>query len=85
MATNATTTYAVNGPAVRAFRKLQGIAVQELADRVGVKRPYIAKIELGHSRQVSSATLTSLVAALGLEDRRALLANPYGDSDEVAA
>lgn len=85
MATNATTTYAVNGPAIRALRKSQGIAVQELADRVGVKRPYIAKIELGHSRHVSSATLTGLVAALGLEDRRALLANPYGDSAEVAA
>lgn len=80
------TTYEIHGPAVREIRLRSGVAVAELAERVGVKRPYIAKIELGHSRRVSPKTFNAIVAALGIEDRRAIIANPYGaaDLDEVA-
>ena len=50
----------------------------ELAEAAGVQRPYIVKLELGHSRRVSPAVFNGIVAALGIEDRRAILANPYG-------
>jgi len=72
------TTYEIHGPAVREIRLRSGVAVAELAERVGVKRPYIAKIELGHSRKVSAKTFAAIIAALDIKDRRAIVANPYG-------
>lgn len=74
----ASTTIEVNGSALRELRIRSGIGVAELAARVGVQRPYIAKIELGHSRRVSPKVFNALVSALAINDRRALLANPYG-------
>ena len=81
----AQTTIEVHGPAIRAIRTLSGLGVAELAEAVGVNRPYIAKIELGHSRRVSPKVFNAIVSALALEDRRAILASPYGASPEVAA
>lgn len=78
------TTVEVNGYALRELRIRSGLAVLELADQVGVKRPYIAKIELGHSRRVSPKVYSSLLAALSITDRRVLLANPHG-TEEVEA
>lgn len=84
---NTATTIEVHGPAVREIRVRSGMGVQELADAVGVKRPYIAKIELGHSRRVSPKTFNALLAALAVHDRRAIMAHPYGASvaDEAVA
>lgn len=80
------TTIEVHGPAVREIRMRSGIGVAQLAATVGVQRPYIAKLELGHSRRVSPKVFNALLAALGIQDRRAILANPYGvtAADEVA-
>ena len=61
------------------------MGVAELAAAVWVERPYIAKIELGHSRRVSPKVFNALLAALAITDRRALLANPYGASEDVEA
>lgn len=72
------TTVEINGFVVRALRIRDGLGVQDLADRVGVQRPYIAKIELGHSRRVSPKVFNALMAVFSLEDRRVLLANPHG-------
>lgn len=82
---NTPTTYEIHGPAVREIRLRSGVEVAELAEMVGVKRPYIAKIELGHSRRVSAKTFKALVAALGIQDRRAILVNPYGATEARAA
>ena len=79
----AKTTVAINGFVVRELRKARGMSVVELAKEVGVLRPYIAKIELGHSRQVSPKVFNSLLSALSIEDRRVLLANPHGAADEL--
>lgn len=76
------TTIEVHGPALREIRVLSGLEVAELAEAVGVKRPYITKIELGHSRRVSPRVYNALIAALGIKDRRALMVNPYGASLE---
>ena len=77
------TTVEIHGPAIREIRVRSGMGVADLADAVGVKRPYIAKIELGHSRAVSPKVFNALLAALSIKDRRAILANPYGASAEV--
>lgn len=82
---NAATTIEVHGPAIREIRVRSGMGVADLAAAVGVERPYIAKIELGHSRRVSPKVFNALVAALAVADRRALLAHPYGNSTESAA
>lgn len=76
-------TVEINGFLVRELRKRDGLSVVELAERVGVKRPYIAKIELGHSRRVSFRIFQSLLAAFAIEDHRVLLAKPYGDPVEL--
>lgn len=52
-----------------------------LGRSVGVNRPYIAKLELGHSRRVSPKVFSALIAALAIGDRRAIMANPYGAAD----
>jgi transcriptional regulator with XRE-family HTH domain len=71
------TTIEINGYALRELRVRSGLGVAELAAEVEVQRPYIAKIELGHSRRVSPRVFARLVLALAIQDRRALLANPY--------
>jgi len=75
---NTPTVIEVHGPAIREIRLRSGMSVLQLADSVGVKRPYIAKIELGHSRRVSPQVFNAFIAALSIQDRRAILANPYG-------
>lgn len=75
------TTIEINGFAVRERRVREGKAVAALAAEVGVQRPYIAKIELGHSRRVSPAVFNALVVALAVQDRRSLMANPYAAID----
>lgn len=79
------TTVDINGFAVRELRIRTGLGVTDLADRVGVKRPYIAKIELGHSQRVSPQVFNAILSALSITDRRVLLANPHGTPVEVAA
>lgn len=78
MSTQTPTTVEVNGYALREVRVRSGVSVQGLADQVGVQRPYIAKIELGHSRRVSPEVFNKLLSALSIVDRRTLLANPHG-------
>lgn len=75
--TNTATTIEVNGFALRELRIRSGLGVAELAAQVGVQRPYVAKIELGHSRRVSPKVFNALLSALTISDRRALLANPH--------
>lgn len=79
------TTFEVNGYAIRELRMRSGLGVAELAAQIGVQRPYVAKIELGHSRRVSPKVFNSLLAALTIQDRRALLANPHGSADLAEA
>lgn len=74
----APTTVEINGFAIREIRKAKGLSVVDLARHVGVQRPYIAKIELGHSLRVSPKVFNALLAALTIDDRRALLAHPHG-------
>lgn len=79
------TTVEINGFALRELRVRTGLGVMDLAKQVGVQRPYIAKIELGHSRRVSPKVFNALLSALAINDRRVLLANPHGNGAAVEA
>jgi len=78
------TTVEVNGFALREIRVRTGLGVLDLANQVGVQRPYIAKIELGHSRRVSPKVFNALLSALAITDRRVLMANPHGSITELS-
>lgn len=79
------TTVEINGFALREIRVRTGVSVMDLAKQVDVQRPYIAKIELGHSRRVSPKVFNALVSALAITDRRVLMANPHGPAEIKAA
>lgn len=70
------TTVGVHGFALREIRVRSGIETAALAAQLDVDRSYIAKIELGHSTRVSASFYASLLAALGITDRRTLMAYP---------
>lgn len=78
------TTIPINGFACREIRVRSGIDIAPFAEQVGVGRPYIAKIELGHSTRVSPKVFAAILTALGVKDRRALLAHPHTAEDAVA-
>ncbi|GAA2007805.1 helix-turn-helix domain-containing protein [Nocardioides kribbensis] len=64
----------IHGYALRIIREARGRKTSDLADALGVDRSYIAKIETGHSRRVSSPFYNALLAELQIDDYRALLA-----------
>lgn len=64
----------IHGYALRVIREARGRATAELADALDVDRSYIAKIETGHSRRVSTIFYARLLAELQISDHRALLA-----------
>lgn len=74
---SATTTVEVNGYAGREIRNNHGLDAGEIADQMGISRDYLYKIELGHSPKVSAKVFKAWMNALGVTDRRVLLANPH--------
>ena len=64
----------VHGYALRVIREARGRKVAELAQALDVDRSYIARIETGNSRRVSTVFYTRLLAELQIDDYRALLA-----------
>lgn len=77
------TTVDVHGPALREIRIRSGMSVADLATAIGVQRPYVTKLELGHSRRVSPRVFNAIVSALAISDRRAIMSRPYGASDDA--
>lgn len=75
----------VNGFALREIRLRSAVQISALATQVGVTRAYLTKIELGYSPRVSPAVFQAIIGALGIGDRRALLASPHaGGAAHVA-
>lgn len=52
------------GAAIRDARKKQGLSQDELAEKAGLSRPTVARVERGDD--VSTATITKLAEVLGL-------------------
>lgn len=78
-------TVEIQGFAVRVVREARGRKTAELAEALEVDRSYIAKIETGHSRRVSTVFYNRLLQELCVEDYRALLANPFSSAVQDAA
>lgn len=72
-----TTVIEVNGPAVREIRTRSGINTASLAEAIDVDRSYLSRLETGARRRVSPTVFTAILRALGIKDRRAILANPH--------
>lgn len=64
------------GEHVRAWRKLQGLTVQQLADRAGVNRTTITRLEQG-SGPVRLDVFLNVAGALGQLDNVVKAVDPY--------
>ena len=67
----------VFGGHIRTWRKLHELTVEQLADRVGVNRAIISRLERGDGGVSLDVVLTTL-NALGQLDRVVDAADPYG-------
>lgn len=56
-----------------------GLNCSQLAEEIGKTVDYVRKIETGLSRTVSPEVYRDLCHRLRLDDRRVLLADPWGD------
>jgi len=88
--TRATGRVAINGYTLRAMRILAGLTTtnflqQVVTDTVNLDRTLLNRIENGHVATVRADVFNRFVAVLGLEDRKALMANPHGNAGQVAA
>lgn len=68
-----------NGHAIRALRQVHGgLSVSALAVAAGIRQPHMSNIESG-VRQPSDEVAMRVAAALGIDDLRAIQANPGDD------
>ena len=54
------------GQRITALRKLEGISQQELADRAGISRQHVGRIEKGELVSVAYVTIQQIAEALGM-------------------
>lgn len=54
------------GQRITALRKLEGISQQELADRAGLTRQHIGRIEKGELVSVACVTIQQIAEAMGM-------------------
>ncbi len=64
------------GESLSGWRRMLGISSQELADRAGVSRETISRLENGDS-SVSFATVLNVCGVLGILDRVQDAVDPY--------
>ena len=54
------------GQRITALRKMEGISQQELADRAGISRQHVGRIEKGELVSVNFVTIQQVAEALGM-------------------
>ena len=54
------------GQRITALRKMEGISQQELADRAGLTRQHIGRIENGELPNVANVTIQQIAEAMGM-------------------
>jgi hypothetical protein len=78
-----TSSVGINGPAVRALRMSKGVGATAFAERLQCHRSYLGGIEIGSYRRVSPQMFSKIVAALALEDDRAIRLHPFGMAEST--
>ncbi|MET9149977.1 helix-turn-helix transcriptional regulator [Streptomyces griseoflavus] len=73
-------TYQVHGPALRKRRKSLGLTVQEAADKAGISRSYLQRLETGTREQMGPPRYIRLRTALDATDEQ--LSPPPGEPTE---
>ncbi|MEZ0066742.1 transcriptional regulator with XRE-family HTH domain [Streptacidiphilus sp. MAP12-20] len=71
-------TVTVDGAAIRQLRMLAGCEMADLADRVGITRSYLSRIETGTRRQVRPRVYAALRTALEASDQQLLADHENG-------
>ncbi|MFJ9671434.1 helix-turn-helix domain-containing protein [Streptomyces sp. NPDC101221] len=61
-------TYQVHGPSLRKQRMDQGLTVQEAADKAGISRSYLQRLETGIRERMGPKRYTRLRTALNATD-----------------
>lgn len=61
-------TYQVHGPSLRKKRKSLGLTVQEAADKAGISRSYLQRLETGIRERMGPKRYTRLRTALNATD-----------------
>ena len=61
-------TYQVHGPSLRAQRKSLGLTVQEAADKAGISRSYLQRLETGVRTRMGPPRYIRLRTALNATD-----------------
>jgi HTH-type transcriptional regulator/antitoxin HipB len=69
------------GAAVRAARRSAGLSQQVLADRAGVPRQWVSRLETGSNPAAELRKLLDVLAALGLGLDLAPVSEPNDDGD----
>jgi transcriptional regulator with XRE-family HTH domain len=85
----------VIGPPARPFQKLitrlraererQGLSLAEIADRTGIDRAAIHKVEIGLNKNPTCATLTRYAEALGVSIEWSLKTKDENENENQAA
>lgn len=74
----------VNGFAYREIRVRSGVDTAPCAEQIGISRGYLACLETGSRVRVSPGVFQRMLSALGIADRRAILANPHSEPIDLA-
>jgi len=73
------------GAAVRAARRSAGLSQQELADRAGVPRQWVSRLETGVNAAAELRKLLDVLAALRLAMELVPAAQPNDEGDSFAS
>ncbi|WP_329143619.1 helix-turn-helix domain-containing protein [Streptomyces sp. NBC_01456] len=77
---NPPATCQVNGAAIRATRKRQGLGIRETAEAAGISRSYLQRLETGIREQMRPPTYAALRKTLHATDKELLV--PHEETNE---
>ncbi|GGX49400.1 helix-turn-helix domain-containing protein [Streptomyces noursei] len=77
---NPPATYQVNGAAIRATRKRQGLGIRETAEAAGISRSYLQRLETGIREQMRPPKYAALRKTLHATDAELLVL--HGETKE---
>ncbi|MFD8545560.1 helix-turn-helix domain-containing protein [Streptomyces sp. NPDC059649] len=73
-------TFQVNGAAIRATRKRQGLGIRETAEAAGISRSYLQRLETGTRQQMRPPKFAALRKTLHADEDELLI--PHEEPNE---